>query len=372
MNAVSCHMSRDSAAFMNMNRNLTRRKMPGMMADALPSLPGSPLFGAEGASRRRLGIGMHSYGFHWRAAQAKQPQARFSDALEFLEYAHRIGAGGVQVAIRAGDRDYAARLRAKADALGMYFEGQLALPSDREEVDRFARELRLAREAGATVVRTACLSGRRYETFDSAEAFREFRARSWRSLTLAEPILRRHRVRLAVENHKDWLVPELLEWLERISSEHVGVCVDTGNSIALLEDPIEVVRAYAPFAASSHLKDMAVQEDAQGFLLSEVPLGEGFLDLREIVSVLAQANPQLQFNLEMITRDPLRVPCLTDNYWATMKSTPGRRLAEALARVRRNHSARPLPQTSGLSLERQLALEDHHVRQSLAFAQAPV
>jgi sugar phosphate isomerase/epimerase len=31
----------------------------------------------------------------------------------------------------------------------------------------------------------------------------------------------------------------MLEMLKRIDSEYVGVCIDTGNSFSLLEDPIE-------------------------------------------------------------------------------------------------------------------------------------
>src|SRR5207248_5436120 len=120
------------------------------------------------------------------------------------------------------------------------------------------------------------------------------------------PVVKKHRVRLAIENHKDRRVPELLDLLKRISSEHVGVCVDTGNNIALLEDPMEVVEALAPFAFSTHLKDMAVKEYEEGFMLSEVLLGDGFLDLKKmVVSVLQEGNPKIQFNLEMITRDPL-------------------------------------------------------------------
>src|SRR5206468_9723652 len=101
-----------------------------------------------------------------------------------------------------------------------------------------------------------------------------------------EPVLARHKVTLAVENHKDFRADELAGLMQGLSSERVGVCVDTGNNIALLEDPSETARVLAPWAASCHLKDMAVEETADGFLLSEVPLGEGFLDLRGIVAVL--------------------------------------------------------------------------------------
>ena len=361
---------------------MSRRQMLGTLATATPLVGiAASLFGADDPRRKRLGVCTYSYNIHWKAARDGHPKARFKDTLEFLEYCHQLGAGGVQIGVASSqewlqlaagasqDTDYAKKLRAKADAYGMYFEGQASLPRQSSDVDRFDAELFAARAAGAAVVRTAMLGGRRYETFDSAEAFRQFAERSWQSLTLAEPVLKKHRVRLAIENHKDRRLPELLDLLKRISSEYVGVCVDVGNNIALLEEPMSVVEALAPFAFSTHLKDMAVQEYEEGFLLSEVPLGEGFLDLKKMVAVLEKANPKVQFNLEMITRDPLKIPCLTKKYWATMEAVSAEQLAGALAMVRKNAASKPLPHINGLDLDGQLALEDKHVKASFAFAQ---
>jgi hypothetical protein len=74
----------------------------------------------------------------------------------------------------------------------------------------------------------------------------------------------------------------------------------------------------------------------------------------------------VRLNLEMITRDPLRVPCLGEKYWATFDGVPGRQLARALAAVRK--VGRPLPRVSDLPQERQLAVEEENVRRSLAYA----
>jgi sugar phosphate isomerase/epimerase len=144
--------------------------------------------------------------------------------------------------------------------------------------------------------------------------------------------------------------------------------VDTGNNISLLEDPMEVIQTLAPWAYSVHLKDMAVEEYEEGFLLSEVPFGEGVLDLKKVVAVLRQARPEVRFNVEMITRDPLRVPCLTPKYWATFENLPGRHLARTLTWVRRNKPPQPLPRVSGLAPERQRELEEENVRKCLAYA----
>jgi len=185
---------------------------------------------------------------------------------------------------------------------------------------------------------------------------------------LAESVARKTGIRLAVENHKDWRVDELLGILRRLSSEQVGVCVDIGNSISLLEDPMAVVEAYAPWAITSHFKDMGVEPSSDGFLLSELPLGEGFLDLAAIVERLRKARPGIRFNLEMITRDPLRVPCLADAYWATFETLPARPLADTLGLVRRHPPSQPLPRVSGSTLDQRLDLEEAHVRRCFEYA----
>jgi sugar phosphate isomerase/epimerase len=175
-------------------------------------------------------------------------------------------------------------------------------------------------------------------------------------------------MRLAVENHKDERVPERLETLQAISSEYVGACVDTGNDLSFLEDPVAVVEAYAPWAVCVHLKDMAVQEYDEGFLLAEVPLGEGLLDLPRVVQALRGRRSGVRFTLEMITRDPLKIPCLTDRYWAAMGDIPAASLARMLRLVRTQGSREPLPRVSHLPLSEQVALEDANVRKCLARA----
>jgi sugar phosphate isomerase/epimerase len=311
--------------------------------------------------RRALGVVIHSY-----SVRSRVQKKRFADPLTFLEHCHALGADGVQVALGVPSGEDAARLRRRLDETGMYLEGIVRLPSGKGDADRFLAELKAAKGLGATVLRTVCLNTRRYETFATAEAFREFARKSRESLELAEPLAARAGARLAVENHKDWRIDEFLDLLRHLSSRHVGVCVDTGNSVALLEDPLAVAEAYAPFALTTHFKDMAVAEYEDGFLLSEVPLGTGFLDLTKVVATLRAKNPAIRFNVEMITRDPLKVPCLTPKYWATLGRVPGRDLADALARARKQ--AAKLPRPAGLSEEKQLAAEQDNVVRSLAFA----
>jgi sugar phosphate isomerase/epimerase len=346
----------------HMNNN--RRQFLAAAA-ALPFA--SVLTGAADAERRkRLGVVQYSYALRLSADRAAGKPG-FSDPLTFLEHCHELGAGGVQIGLGTRDKDYLTRLRTKLEAYSMDLEGTIRLPKDRTDLERFAAEVHCDLEAGVKVLRTVLLNGRRYEQFTRVEDFRRARKQAEQSLNLAESIIAKNDLLLAIENHKDYRADELMDLLKRLDSRHVGVCVDTGNSIALLEDPMEVVRTLAPRAFTVHLKDMAVAEYDDGFLLAEVPLGEGFLDLRKMIALLRETWPEICFNLEMIARDPLRVPCLTEQYWATA-SASGRDLARTLAMVRKHKPKQPLPRLSDKETKEQLAIEEKNVRKSLEYA----
>ena len=307
--------------------------------------------------RTQMGVVIHSYGIR-----------RFPDPLEFLEYCRSIGAGGVQTSLGVRDDAYAAKLDELMKKHKLFIEGSISLPREKADVERFTKEVQSAKRCGADVLRTVLMSGRRYEVFTTAEAFRTFFDKAKESLALARPIIEKHEIRMAVENHKDLLATDLVAVIKKLDSPFFGVTLDTGNNIALLEHPQETTELLAPLVFTTHIKDMGVEEYADGFLLSEVPLGTGFLDMHKIVTTVRKHQPKARLNLEMITRDPLKIPCLTPKYWATLETMPAKRLAEALALVRTKASKQPLPRMTGLTKDEQLKREDDNVRQSLRYA----
>jgi sugar phosphate isomerase/epimerase len=325
------------------------------------------VYGAKRGKRKRLGIAQFSYNIRLGAERSGRVKGQLDDPLSLLDHCHKVGAGGVQTSIGIRDKEYVRKLRCNAEEYDMFLEGSAGLPRTELDVERFDATVRTAKEAGAAVIRIA-IGGRRYEQFDKAEQFKAFAERTIKSLRLAEPVTARHRMRLAIENHKDWRIEQMLDMLGRIDSEYLGVCVDTGNSFALLEDPMAVVEAYAPYGSSVHLKDMAVAEYEEGFLLTDAVLGEGILDLARMVKILRKARPEIQFSLEMATRDPLKVPCLTEKYWATFEDVPGSDLARSIKYVRANGSRERLPNVSHLPLNELVKLEETNIRKCLVFA----
>jgi sugar phosphate isomerase/epimerase len=334
----------------------------------LPALAAArSLLAAAGTAKSRIGICTFSCHQHWKAVGAKHEGVKFTDALTFYRYARELGAEGVQTPLRSTEAAVAKQMRALVEQDGGYYEGELRLPKTENDLAGFEADVRLAREAGATVARAVFTTGRRYEALKTMDDFRAFEAQAEKTLALIEPMLRKHQLKVAIENHKDHTADELAALMRKISSEWIGVLVDTGNNLALLEEPHAVVATLAPFAQSVHLKDMAVQPSDDGFLLSEVPLGTGMLDLPRMITTLRKANPALVFNLEMATRDPLRIPCLTGGYFATFPERKATHLNAAMQRVKENVPKQPPPAVSGKTTAQILAEEETNNRHGLAW-----
>ncbi len=348
---------------MDRRKFLSETTTIGVGALTLPSLKMTDSF-----KEMRMGIVVHSYASRWQSKVKSEKFAGFSNAIDLMEHCHQIGAGGVQVVVNDWTVDFAKKLRDKREKLGMYLEGSIAVPGKPEDVQKFEQEVINSKEAGAQILRTVTSGGRRYEIFHSSAAVDEFKKNALASLQLTEPVLRKHKVKLAIENHKDWRADELVHALQQLNSEWIGVTLDFGNSISLVEDPMKVIETLVPYIFSTHVKDMGVEECTDGFLLSEVPLGKGFLDLPKIIALCRKHNPSIAFNLEMITRDPLEIPCLKNDYWTVFDGVPGSDLARTLRMVKQNKYKSPLPRVSQLSAEERLAVEEENILECLTYS----
>ncbi len=290
---------------------------------------------------------------------------RVRDPMEYLEYFAGMGFGGGQIGWRGEiSLDTIHAIRRKAEAAGLYLEGSTGLA--RDDRDEFERRLKQYRELGATSFRTTCLSGRRYETFGTLGEWKEAVKEYKRWLALSVPVCEKLKMRMGVENHKDWTVEEFLQLLKEYESEYFGVCLDFGNNISLLDDPHEGIEALAPYAVNTHLKDIGVQPYEDGFLMAQVALGTGFLDLKRVTEAIRRYHPKINFSLEMMARNPLKIPCLTDRYWATFPNRSGGYLARALRWVEKNKQE--LHNMDGMSETQKAEFEQENFRKSIIYA----
>ena len=342
---------------------LTRRAALGAIAVTM----GSVAFATDTPARSRLGLVAFNCAFRRKWLQQRDPKFDLFEPLNFLKHCREVGAGGMQVSLGVLDAARVKSLKEFAAEHSQCIDGIVNPPKDDGDLARFDAEIRTASEVGVQAVRTVVMPGRRYEQFKSLAEVREAEATALKMLELAAPIVTKHRVKLAVENHKDQRLDERLALYKHLSCEFIGATVDTGNSFALLDDPYGAIEALAPYAFTVHFKDQALREYEHGFLLADIPLGQGSFDMPRIAAILKRAKPDIRMMLELITRDPLKVPCLTEKFWATMPQVSGNDLARTL-RFEREHPAKTLQEVGSLSLEKQVELEDANIAASLKFA----
>jgi sugar phosphate isomerase/epimerase len=106
-------------------------------------------------------------------------------------------------------------------------------------------------------------------------------------------------VRLAIENHGDLTSTELVDLVERIDDPAVGICLDTGNALAVFEDPLAAAERMIPFAVTTHFKDCAVIPTGSGFRVCGAPLGRGMLPLEDLFRLIEEQGEVDRLILEL-------------------------------------------------------------------------
>ncbi|MBM3801264.1 MAG: hypothetical protein FJW26_03020 [Acidimicrobiia bacterium] len=86
------------------------------------------------------------------------------------------------------------------------------------------------------------------------------------------------------------------------------------------------------------------------------------------MEVLRRSRADIRFCLEMMTRDPLKVPYLDNKYWASRENRDPAKIESFKNSVLSRAWTKPLPKVSGMSSQRMLAVEDDSIRRCVAYA----
>lgn len=102
--------------------------------------------------------------------------------------------------------------------------------------------------------------------------------------------LRAAHVVLGIENHDRFPARTLRRIVEDVGSEHVGICLDTVNSLGAGEGLNEVLDQLAPLTVNLHLKDYAITRVpyAMGFTVEGRPAGSGRLPVAQVRDLVAR------------------------------------------------------------------------------------
>jgi 3-oxoisoapionate decarboxylase len=267
-----------------------------------------------------LRLGIDSYSLRWQGW----------NAFDFLEYSAGIGLDNVHFSERRNfaslDVDYLASVKKRADELGLSIEVGMGSfdrfsASFRPELgtgeQQLADMLRAANVVGSPVVR--CFLGTQVDRLGPVPFARHLEECS-RTLRAVAPLARDLGIKVAVENHGgvDLLARELRALVEEVGFDTVGVCLDTGNPTYGGENPVVSAEILAPYVVSSHVRDSRVWAVRDGALAQWVPLGQGNVDLRQIIHILFTRAPNPPIDLEIITGSEAKnIPYLETNaeFW---------------------------------------------------------
>ncbi|MHB1414304.1 MAG: sugar phosphate isomerase/epimerase family protein [Chloroflexota bacterium] len=250
---------------------------------------------------------------------------------DLLAKAEEFNLAGLHIAnhslLRSTDESYLGQVRQKAEEQGLYLE----LGVHGTDVELLREAVRTAAVLGSETLRT-------FVGADRQRGWAEWRQqldRATDNLKQIVPLVEDNGIRLAVENHGDLTSAEIVNLLDKVGSESIGVCLDTGKSLLVVEDPLLAAHNLAPYVITVSLTDYQLVSAPRGVLIVGCALGQGAVDLLAIVKILQQRTPDLHLNVESpVVRWEL--PFLEDKFWDAFYDRTPRDLVALLRLIRKN------------------------------------
>jgi len=268
------------------------------------------------------------------------------NGFQFLDYAASLGLNNLQFSEfphlhpdykTATGESFLRRVRAHAERLRIRLEmgtwgvcptSSAFRPSYGTAEEQLGLAIRAAQILGASTVR--CVLGNEPERKQNGPIERHIDAMIQLCRAVRDRALRAG-VKIAIENHKDLRAGEMKHLVEQAGPDYVGVCLDTGNPILVLEDPLQTIEILAPYALTTHLRDSRLWRHDRGAAFQWVALGDGNVNIDHCVREFRRLCPTVPLNFEIITgRAPAVLPFHEPEYWKGFESVKASEFARFL------------------------------------------
>jgi sugar phosphate isomerase/epimerase len=225
-------------------------------------------------------------------------------ALQLMDKAVELGLSGIELPLTTRVPSFEGRvveLPLGCDDLGAELRSRgLSVVADYGVIvdttaEHFADYLRTAQRLGASVVRATLsnmLCGDRRTCAEGWPARLSAVATRLRDVL---PVAEELGISIAMENHQDATTDDLIA-LHELSggSAAYGITFDTGNPLAMGEDPVEAARRLAHLVRHVHLKDYTIHFAPEGYRLVRCAAGDGVIDFPSILKFLGFNSPPSQ------------------------------------------------------------------------------
>jgi sugar phosphate isomerase/epimerase len=156
-----------------------------------------------------------------------------------------------------------------------------------------------------------------------------------KALRIARARMMDRGLKVAIENHGDLTAREMRQLIETAGADLAGVNYDSGNPMWVMEDPALTLEVLAPYIETSHFRDSALFEHPRGAAFQWVAMGDGSVNLPEVVDLYRRLCPSKSILLEVITgRPPQMLPYLEDTWWRGFSKLPAPDFARFLSLVK--------------------------------------
>jgi sugar phosphate isomerase/epimerase len=255
-------------------------------------------------------LGISSFTFPWAIGGIESDHPVAMSALELLERAHELRADVLQIAdnLPIGGLSEAelTGLKAQADSYGIALEvGTRGIKS--ENLEDF---LSIAQKLSSPILRVVIDSkGHEPSIPEIIDLLKPFESK-----------FKQAGIKLAIENHDRLTCAEFNEIIDQVGSDWVGICLDTVNSLGAVEAPNTVIPALAPRAINVHMKDFEIvrTNGQMGFTVRGTALGEGRLDVSEVIAAVGGSKRDITAVIELWTprQNSYEATVDLENEWA--------------------------------------------------------
>jgi sugar phosphate isomerase/epimerase len=256
-------------------------------------------------------LGVSSFTFPWAIGGIEPDHPVVMDAFQLLEKARALGADVLQIAdnlpIGHLSNEDLSKLKASAASYAIALEvGTRGIKT--ENLERF---FEIAQMLGSPILRVVIDSkGHEPEISEICELLKPFAAR-----------FKSANIKLAIENHDRLTCAEFNEIIDRVGPDWVGICLDTVNSLGAVEAPNTVIPALAPRAINVHMKDFEIvrTNGQMGFSVRGTALGQGRLDVAEVISAVGGSSREITSVIELWTprQDSYLATVELEDAWAS-------------------------------------------------------
>src|SRR5262245_5918775 len=169
-------------------------------------------------------------------------------------------------------------------------------------------------------------------------------------------------IKLAVENHGgDLQAREMKMMIEAVGRDIMGVCLDSGNPVWMLEDPHMTLETLIPYAETSHVRDSAVWQVPEGIAVRWVNMGDGNVGIDGWIRKCIQARPGMPIIFENLVSANPRIHRIYDpKFWDNWRRMPAWELSRFLAVAEKGTPKPATPRPEGKTVGQQ-RIEDLEV-----------